>query len=306
LHECLVFKSGIRHTSNAGGEAAVSGDLKEMVGKSWATVNAYKSNFAAFHFSRRIFAISLTTTGIQSLIERITNKVMELSLKILGVNLRGGAVCGALVLLALVLVVAVSFPGFISGASKALAVVSACTIAAGLFFYAAYKISEYERFLKIVRAIEDNFFPCLLLGLVTVLIVGGGVVTEYEVIQSSFAAALRKPVDPIGTLIPVSAVTVISLHIIMLIGAVCLGRHVLYPLSSEINNRWQRILLSTVIAASAMFWINGFMSVIILKAYQDDNAYNRTILVERIDSAKQRLGGMERDLQELDLKISNR
>ncbi|TLX16691.1 hypothetical protein [Rhizobium sp. MHM7A] len=151
---------------------------------------------------------------------------------------------------------------------------------------------------KFLEKISDNFALVFNCGMIFVM-VGGGFVAflalEYRILVASLAVIQGVPIDSIGTIIPITPTTVVALHIAMLMGAVCFGRHCIYA-NFDTETQWLKVTMSTVVALVMMILVSGFVGMAIREAYVDRSAEKRTELVERIKKEQENLDKLKQEL----------
>lgn len=217
-------------------------------------------------------------------------------MKIFNIFKKRGAICGITLLLAFVATAAFGFPGFASSIVGSVDVlpkiglVLAAMAAGFLLFCLSLKYHDLCEMLA-------SFVLVGMFGVAALFILFG---SETYAILSSWRIINGQPVDEIGTIVPISATAVVAIHIITLLGAFCLGKHLLYGLCDNIKIKTRRVLATIAYSLTAMFLLNGVIFACIEGGYSDNSVQRRSNLIERIDDAKRKLDRLETELKSLE------
>lgn len=228
-------------------------------------------------------------------------------MKIFNIQVGTGKLCGLVATALFFAAMLLAFPGIIPAVFATAikyAVPSLMIGGAGVAFVCGLMALE-KRIPGILRKFLEKSEEYVGIALVCIAIaIGGGglfafTVLEFRVLASSWAVIQGTSIDSNGTIIPISPIAVIALHIAVLMGAVCFGRHFLYP-NCEIERKWIRIMLSAVVAFVLMAFVSGTVGKSIRYAYLDDTAEKKMELMEKIGKQQESLDTLKKELLQLE------
>lgn len=222
----------------------------------------------------------------------------------LNFKIGSGKLCALVAATLFFTVLLLAFPGFIPatfGSAIKYAVPILTIVGAALAL--TYGLTTLEnRFPGILGKLGNYFAFALNCSLIFVTVGGcfiALIALEYRVLAASWATIQGASIDSNGTIIPISPLAVIALHIAVLMGAICVGRHAIYP-DCKIEQKWVRVGASAAVTIFLIVFVNALVGMAIREAYVDRSAEKRTELVERIKEKEENLDKLKQELLQLE------
>lgn len=226
-------------------------------------------------------------------------------MNILNIKIGTGKLCALVATTLFFTAILLAFPGIIPAvfATAIKYAVPMLTIAgAGLAF--VYGLAALEkRFPGILTKFLEKSGEYFHIALVCFMIAMGLIAfvsVEYSVLAASWAVIQGTSIDSSGTIIPISPIAVVALHVATLMGTVCFGRHCLYAALDPKGAKWLKVTISTIIALAVMIVVSGLVGMAIRNAYLDHSAERKADLVERIEKKQESLDKLKQELLQLE------
>lgn len=224
-------------------------------------------------------------------------------MKIFGANWSTGAICGSVVLSLFLLTVVLGFPGLfafiaalssvkIGGIAAVVAVVCIIFLLDAVFPRSVDSVAKYVMYGLQAVAI-------LVVGLAVLWLIYMGVTT---VVGGSIAVVSGLPVDSYGTVIPVSPITVFSLHAVTLVGAFCFARHVVYKKLVKHGGKLSSVIISGLVTGAILLTFQTFTTGLIYASYRDDFLKEKALFMREIEYHQSKVDRLKEGLKNLELE----